>query len=80
MPSGEGSDRYDPTARSSLAWRAAMARRHSSSTESGSPSWSATLHPAGSAIGNQGRTPAGVNPPPSSPFQGMGVRSASRPL
>ena len=26
-------------------------------------------------MGNQGRTPAGVNPPPAAPVQGMGVRS-----
>ena len=34
----------------------------------------------GSVIGSHGRTPAGVNPPPGSPFHGIGVRSASRPL
>ena len=79
VSSAEGRDRYTPTARSSLARRAAMTRRQNSSTDAGSPDWSATLFADGSAMGSHGVTPGEVKPPPGPPCHGIGVRSGSRP-
>ena len=62
------------------ARRSASRSRQSRSVETGSSRWLATLRPAVSPTGSQGRTPSAVKPAEGEPSQGMGVRDLSRSL